>query len=523
MATLPPESITVPHSKIEVPPSKQNVAKPPVNVPVRFTQLFINGHFVDSADGKRLKVINPSTGQHITDVSEGGPKDIDAAVKAARTAYETVWRHTSPATRASLMHKLADLMEEHIDELATLESMDNGKTFAYARNVDVAGCVATIRYYAGWASKIQGKTIIPEGDYMAMTRHEPIGVVGAIIPWNFPLLMACWKLGPCFAAGNVCVLKTSEKTPLSALLFAELSRQAGFPPGVLNVISGYGPTAGEPLARHMDVDKVAFTGSGPVGRKILIAAAESNLKKVTVELGGKSPCIVFPDVDIDVAVEGTHFALFFNHGQCCCAGSRVFVHESIYDEYVKRAIARAKKLSLSHSADVGDSQGPQVDDIQHKKILNYIQIGQKEGATVAYGGKQSGNTGYFIEPTILTNVQDNMTVAKEEIFGPVMAVLKFKTIEEVINRANNTSYGLGASVWTDDLNKAYFVANNIRAGTVWINCHTVLQPSIPFGGYKESGFGRDLGEYALAEYTQVKAIVTKIPGKFSEMKINIHQ
>jgi len=412
-------------------------------------------------------------------------------------------------------------MEENIDDLAALDSLDNGKSFAIAKGFDVTECIRTIRYYAGWATKIQGKTMSMEGPFEARTRHEAIGVVGAIVPWNFPLLMAVWKLGPCLACGNTVVLKSSEKTPLSVLLLAELTRQAGFPPGVVNIISGYGPTAGQPLAEHMDVDKVAFTGSTAVGKKIVAAAANSNLKKVTVELGGKSPAIIFPDADLQQAVDGTHIGIFFNAGQVCCAGSRVYVHESIHDEFVRLAAAKAKALQLSHKNDAAGSLQPIVDDIQHRRVCEFLDSGKAEGATVVAGGNKGDQT-FYIEPTIFTNVQDHMKIAKEEIFGPVMAIMKFSTVDEIIKRANNTPYGLSASVWTQDINKANFVANNLKAGTVWINCHNILSYAVPFGGFKQSGFGRDLGEYALNEYTQVKAVISSAPLDVSQLKINIH-
>jgi len=501
---------------------KESLVSYPSSTPqIRFTKLFINGEFVDAVKGKKFDVYNPVKGDKIASVSEADIDDVNVAVKAAREAYDNVWRHIQPATKADLMFKLADLMTEHLDELAALDALDNGKPFQVAKYFDVSECIKTIRYYAGWATKIQGKTITPEGPYEARTRHEAIGVVGAIIPWNFPLLMACWKIGPCLACGNTLVIKSSEKTPLSLLLLAELTRQAGFPPGVFNVLNGYGPTAGQPLAEHMDVDKIAFTGSTAVGKKVMRAAAESNLKKCTVELGGKSPSIVFPDADLDVAVAGTHLGIFFNAGQCCCAGSRVFVHSSIYDEFVKRATIKAKELPLSYKNNTGSALQPVVDDLQHKRVLELVESGKAEGATVACGGNKGDKT-FYVEPTIFTDVKDHMRIAKEEIFGPVMSVLKFETIEEVIKRANNSIYGLASSVFTQDINKATYVANNLKAGTVWVNCHNVLSYAIPFGGYKQSGIGRDLGEYALHEYTQVKAIISNIVQDPSKLKININ-
>ena len=498
----------------------QDVATPPTPVPIRFTQLFINGAWVDSVKGKQLDVINPNNGEKISSVSEADAEDVDIAVNAARAAYRDVWSKTSGYERGQLMNKLADLIEQHADEMAALDATDNGKTFGISRGYDTHHAIHTFRYYAGWATKIQGKSISIEGEYEAYTRHEPIGVVGAIVPWNFPLLMATWKLAPCLACGNTVVIKSSEKTPLSLLFLAHLAQLAGFPPGVLNCISGYGPTAGNALAMHMDVDKIAFTGSTPVGRKMLHASADSNLKKVTVELGGKSPVIVFPDCDLENAVNGIHIGLFFNAGQVCCAGSRVYVHESIHDEFVKLTAAKIKSQPLASAVNKGSSLQPIVDDMQHKRVLGYIEKGKAEGATLAAGG-QAGDKSYFVELTLFTDVKDHMAIANEEIFGPVLSVLKFSSIDEVIDRANNSVFGLAASVWTQDINKAKYVANRIKAGTVWLNCHNVLSYAVPFGGYKQSGIGRDLGEYALHEYTTVKSVITALPDDSSKLHVNI--
>ena len=498
----------------------KDVATPPTAVPIRFTQLFINGQWVDGVAGRALDVINPNTGEKIASVSEADAEDVDIAVKAARAAYRDVWSKTSGYQRAQLMNKWADLMEKHADELSALDATDNGKTFAVARGFDIEQAIQTFRYYAGWCTKIQGKTISMEGEYEAYTRHEPIGVVGAIVPWNFPLLMATWKLAPCLACGNTVVIKSSEKTPLSLLFIAHLAQQAGFPPGVLNCISGYGPTAGHALAMHMDVDKIAFTGSTPVGRKMLHASADSNLKKVTVELGGKSPAIVFPDCDIAAAVDGIHTGLFFNAGQVCCAGSRVYVHEAIHDEFVKLAAAKIKSQPLSSKVNKGSSLQPIVDELQHKRVLSYIEKGKAEGATLSAGG-QAGDKSYFVEPTLFTDVKDHMAIASEEIFGPVLSVLKFSSIDEVVERANNSVFGLAAAVWTADINKAKYVANRIKAGTVWVNCHNVLSYAVPFGGYKQSGMGRDLGEYAIHEYTMVKSVITAVTHDSSKLTLDI--
>jgi aldehyde dehydrogenase (NAD+) len=376
--------------------------------------------------------------------------------------------------------------------------------------VDVAATVGCFRYFAGWADKVQGKTIPIDGDYFCYTRHEPVGVVGQIIPWNFPMLMLAWKLAPALATGNTIVMKPAEQTPLSALRIGELIVEAGFPEGVVNLLPGFGPTAGAAIASHMDVDKVAFTGSTEVGHLIMEAAAKSNLKRVTLELGGKSPNIVFADTDLDEAVEGAHFGLFFNHGQCCCAGSRVFVEEKIYDRFVEKSGERARKRTVGDPFDPKTEQGPQVDQSQFDKVMGYIESGRSEGATLVCGGDRVGDRGYFIQPTVFADVRDDMKIAREEIFGPVMSVIPFKSLDEVVTRANRTEYGLAAAVWTRDIGKAHAIANSVRAGTVWVNCYNVLDPRAPFGGFKQSGIGRELGEYGLQQYTEVKTVIVKL-------------
>lgn len=488
-------------------------AKPP-KINIKYTDLFINNEWVPSVSGKRFKTLNPMDGSLLAEVAEADKTDVEHAVKAARSCYEKVWKHVGPTARATLMLRLAELMERDADILAALDSLDNGKTYGMAKLVDIQACIQTIRYFSGWAhAKIYGSTIEMDGPFEARTIHEAFGVVGQIVPWNFPLLMAVWKLGPAVACGNTVVMKTSEKTPLSALHLASLFKEAGFPAGCVNILNGYGPTAGEALARHMDVDKIAFTGSTATGRRIMIASAESNLKKVTLELGGKSPAIVFPDVNLDEAVAGTSSALFFNAAQCCCAGSRTFVHESIYDAFVAKAREAAKKISLTCVSNDLNSMGPVVDDIQHKRVLHYIEAGKAGGAKLECGGAQptEGKAGYYVEPTVFSNVTDEHRIAQEEIFGPVQSIFKFSTLEEVISRANDTTYGLAASVWTNDLNIANVMVSSLKAGTVWLNSHNVLSFAVPFGGFKQSGIGRDLGEYAVHEYTQVKAVITQLP------------
>src|ERR1700728_3476536 len=486
-------------------PTEQRVAMPT-------TKLLINGQWVESISGKRFATVDPSTGETICDVAEADAADVNLAVKAARAAFHSKapWRRMSAAERGRLLNRLADLMEKHADELAKLESLDNGMPYSLAKAVALPLSIACIRYYAGWTDKVQGKTIPVAGDYFCYTRHEPVGVVGQIIPWNFPLLMQAWKLGPALACGNTVVLKVAEQTPLSALRVGELIVEAGFPEGVINILPGYGPTAGAAIANHMDVDKVAFTGSTEVGHLIMEAAAKSNLKRVTLELGGKSPNIVFADADMDQAIEGAHFGLFFNHGQCCCAGSRVFVEEKAYDEFVERSAARAKKRTVGDPFDPKTEQGPQVDDVQFDKVLNYVEKGKKEGARLMCGGERVGDRGYFVAPTVFADVKDDMQIAQEEIFGAVMSILKFKDMDELVERANKTIYGLAAAVWTRDISKAHNIANNVRAGTVWINCFDVFDAAAPFGGFKQSGIGRELGEYGLQQYSEIKTVTVKL-------------
>ena len=473
-------------------------------------KLFINNRWVNSHSGKTFPTINPATGEEICQVAEADATDVDEAVKAARNAFENgPWPQMSAADRGRLLYKLADLIEEHADELAMLEALDNGKPYHVARAADLGLAIATYRYYAGWADKVQGRTIPVAGNYFTYTRHEPVGVVGQIIPWNFPILMQTWKLAPALATGNTIVMKPAEQTPLTALRVCELIQQAGFPEGVVNMVPGYG-TAGAAIASHMDVDKVAFTGSTEVGHLVMEAAAKSNLKRVTLELGGKSPNIIFADADMDEAVEGAHFGLFFNQGQCCCAGSRVFVEANCYDEFVERSVARAKKRKVGDPFDPETEQGPQVDDIQFDKVMGYIESGKREGAKLVQGGKRAGSRGYFIEPTVFVDVEDNMKIAREEIFGPVMSIIKFNDLNDVVKRANKTMYGLAAAVWTRDIGKAHAIANSVRAGTVWVNCYDVFDPGAPFGGFKQSGIGREMGEYGLQQYTELKTVTVRL-------------
>ncbi|MFQ4146102.1 aldehyde dehydrogenase family protein [Chlorogloeopsis sp. ULAP02] len=485
-------------------------SRPEQQVKIGPTKLLINNEWVESVSSKRFETINPATGEVICDVSEADAPDVDKAVAAARQAFNRgEWRQMSASRRGELLYKLADLIEQNLDELARLETLDNGKPLHDSRG-DIGLVIACYRYYAGWADKVQGKTIPINGPYFCYTRHEPVGVVGQIIPWNFPLLMQAWKLAPALATGNTVVMKTAEQTPLSALRIGELMIEAGFPPGVVNILSGYGPTAGAAIAHHMDIDKVAFTGSTEVGHLIMEAAAKSNLKRVTLELGGKSPNIVFADADLDKAIEGAHDALFFNQGQCCVAGSRLFVEEKCYDEFVAKSVERAKNRVVGDPFDPKTEQGPQVDKDQFDKVMGYIEVGMREGAQMLCGGNRVGDKGFFIEPTVFTDVRDEMKIAQEEIFGPVMSIIKFKDVDEVIQRANTTMYGLAAGVWTKDITKAHAIANNVRAGTVWVNCFDVFDAAAPFGGFKQSGIGRELGEYGLQQYTEVKTVTIKL-------------
>jgi aldehyde dehydrogenase (NAD+) len=476
-------------------------------VPITATKLLIDNRWVESATGRTFPTINPATGEEICQVAEADAPDVDRAVRAARNAFERgPWRKMAAAERGRLLNKLADLVEKNADELARLESLDNGKPYKVALGADLPLTVACYRYYAGWADKIQGRTIPISGNYFCYTRLEPVGVVGQVIPWNFPLLMQAWKLAPALACGNTVVLKPAEQTPLTALRIGELLLEAGFPEGVVNILPGYGPTAGQAIARHMDVDKVAFTGSTEVGHLIMEAAAQTNLKRVTLELGGKSPNIVFADADLEQAIEGCHFALFFNQGQCCCAGSRLFVERRVYDEFVERSVDRARRRTVGDPLDPNTEQGPQVDQAQFEKVMSYIDSGKSEGAKLLCGGERAGDRGYFVKPTVFADVRDDMKIAEEEIFGPVMSIIPFEGIDEVTERANRTMYGLAAAVWTKDITKATTIANNVRAGTVWVNCYDVFDAAAPFGGFKQSGIGRELGEYGLQQYTEVKTV-----------------
>jgi phenylacetaldehyde dehydrogenase len=478
-------------------------------------RMLIDGRFVLAASGKTFPVYNPATGEVVAQVPEAETEDVDRAVIAARRAFdEGPWtRKMSNSERGQMLWKLADLLQANLDEFAEIESLDNGKPLSVAKVADVPLAVDMFRYMAGWATKITGSTLSfsTPGAFHSYTMREPIGVVGQIIPWNFPLLMAAWKLAPALAAGCTVVLKVAEQTPMSALRLAELFDQAGFPPGVVNILTGFGEGAGAPLAAHPLVDKIAFTGSTEVG-KLIVKASAGNLKKVSLELGGKSPAIIFPDADLERAIPGTASAIFFNQGQCCCAGSRLFVHESIYDKVLQGVSDIAGGINMGAGLDPQTAMGPLVSEEQFDKVTGYIDSGVKEGARVAAGGKRHGDRGYFVQPTVLTNTKPNMKVVREEIFGPVVCAESFSDadLDRMAREANDTTFGLAASVWTRDLSTAHKMARRIRSGTVWINCHNVFDASLPFGGYKQSGWGREMGEEVLHNYTEVKAVTAAL-------------
>lgn len=492
-------------------------AQPSETSTPRKYQLFIDGQWVDADSGKTFTTPNPATGEPLAEVAEADKSDIDKAVKAARRAFDGKWSRMSARERGRLIYKLAQLIEERAKDLAALETADNGKPIRESLYVDLPQVAENFEYFAGWATKIEGETIPVPGKMFNYTLREPVGVCGQIIPWNFPLLMAAWKLAPALAAGNTVVLKPAEQTPVTAMELGKLIAEAGFPEGVVNIVPGFGETAGAALASHPEINKVAFTGSTEVGKIIARAAAE-NLTKVSLELGGKAPNIVFADADIEQAVNGSMMGIFFNQGQVCCAGSRLFVEEGVRDQFLDRLKEKAAKITVGNPMDQGTMMGPQVSEEQLNRIKGYMDIGRNEGAKILAGGeppKLEGNfqKGYFFQPTILADVNNQMRVAQEEIFGPVVSVISFKDEDDLIKQANETIYGLSAGLWTKDITRAHRFAKEIKAGVVWINTFNMFNAASPFGGYKQSGYGREMGKHALELYTQVKSVWVDLSGK----------
>jgi phenylacetaldehyde dehydrogenase len=475
-------------------------------------RLLINGEWVEAASGRQFEVRDPSSDAVIASVAEGDAIDVDRAVRAARAAFDdSDWSRMKPVDRERLLHRLADLIEKNADELAELESIDNGKSIVMARHVDIKHAIEVWRYMAGWPTKLEGQTLpvsgtlVPGQEYVAFSQREPVGVVGAIIAWNFPLLLATWKTAPALAAGCTVVLKPAEETPLSALRLGELFIEAGFPKGVFNVVTGLGPTAGAALAAHDAVDKITFTGSTEVGR-LIVRAAAGNMKKVTVELGGKSPTIVLDDADPEAAIPGVASAIFFNHGQVCSAGSRLFVAQRHFDRVVEGVAAQAKAMSIGPGLDPNAQLGPLVSAIQRQRVMKLVMEGIAGGARAVTGGKALDTPGYYVEPTVFTDVSPRMSVVREEIFGPVVVAQPFDSLDDIARMANDSIYGLAASIWTTDVRKVFQLSKKLRSGTVWVNCHNVLDPAMPFGGYKQSGWGRELGREAVYSCTESKSL-----------------
>jgi len=477
----------------------------PFDVQSQIQDLLIDGKRVPALSGRYFDTLNPATEQVIARVAEADAADIDLAVRSSRAAFEGAWGHMRAADRGHALLRLADLIRQNIDELVELESLDSGKPVSAIRRQDLPAVLDTLAYYAGWADKINGQVIPARPDALTYTVREPMGVVAAIVPWNFPLMIGMWKIAPALACGCTVVLKPAELTPLTALRIGELALEAGFPRGVLNVVPGFGKIAGQALVDHPDVDKVTFTGSPGVGRQILRSAA-GNLKRVTLELGGKSANVIFPDADLDAAVKAAGSGIFFNAGQVCSAGSRILVHEKIHDELVERLAARASMIRLGDPKDSATAMGPLISAGQMKRVLDYIEVGKNEGARIAAGGTRHGDTGYFVNPTIFTEVEHDMRISQEEIFGPVAAVLRFKDDEDAIRLANGTSYGLAAGVWTTDIGRGHRFAKRLKAGTVWVNTFGPTDVRLPWGGARDSGFGREHGESAIENFTEPKVV-----------------
>jgi acyl-CoA reductase-like NAD-dependent aldehyde dehydrogenase len=473
-------------------------------------QLLIAGKWVAAQSGRTFSTVNPATEEILATVAEGDAADVDAAVNAAREAFENgPWPRITPHQRTKYLLKIAELVQKHADELAHVITLDNGKPIAEARS-EVARTAEVFIYYAGWATKIFGETNPSELSLFNYTLREPLGVCGQIIPWNGPLSMVAWKVAPALACGNTVVLKPAEQTPLPALAFGQLTLEAGLPAGVVNIVTGFGPTAGAAIARHPAIDKVAFTGSTSVGKEILQAAA-GNLKHVSLELGGKSPNIIFDDANIELAVAGSATGIFRNQGQVCCAGSRIFVQQKTYDEFTERLAQVASDIRLADPLQAGTTMGPLVSDEQYERVLGYLKVGKQEGARVRAGGERGPQArGYFVRPTVFADVKSSMRIAREEIFGPVASLIPFRDESDAVLQANDTTYGLAAAVWTRDVRRALALARRLRAGTIWINCYGILDPISPFGGYKQSGFGRELGKDSIELYTQAKSVFVKL-------------